>query len=83
LDRIEAHCGGLDAFSKGYDTYGINRVDADGKHGFTYKEWAPNAKSAALVGDFNGWNTTAHQMRRDEYVRFVCVSANPARKFAA
>lgn len=33
--------------------------DADG---YTFRVWAPNAKSVALVGDFNGWNAAATPM---------------------
>lgn len=33
----------------------------------TYREWAPNASSAQLIGDFNGWNRDSYWMRRDAY----------------
>lgn len=33
----------------------------------TYREWAPNATSAQLIGDFNGWNRESYWMQRDEY----------------
>jgi 1,4-alpha-glucan branching enzyme len=42
--------GGYDAFSKGYLKFGLN-VDKDGN--VTYREWAPNAKEAYLIGDFS------------------------------
>ncbi|PNY07288.1 starch branching enzyme I [Trifolium pratense] len=35
--------------------------------GITYREWAPGAKSAALVGDFNNWNPNADVMTRDDF----------------
>jgi 1,4-alpha-glucan branching enzyme len=28
--------------------------------GITYREWAPGAKSASLMGDFNNWNPIAN-----------------------
>ena len=30
-----------------------------------YREWAPAAQSAQLIGDFNGWNGDA--MQRDQF----------------
>ena len=69
LDQIDAHGGGLDAFSQGYKWYGFNRAERDGVNGIMYREWAPNASRAALVGDFNGWDTTKTPMIRNEYVR--------------
>ncbi|GFZ02479.1 starch branching enzyme 2.2 [Actinidia rufa] len=32
--------------------------------GVTYREWAPGAKSGALIGDFNNWNPNADIMTR-------------------
>ncbi|KAL9260821.1 1,4-alpha-glucan-branching enzyme 1, chloroplastic/amyloplastic-like protein [Drosera capensis] len=53
IDNTE---GGLEAFSRGYE-----------KFGFTRREWAPGAKSASLVGDFNDWNPNTDAMTRNEY----------------
>ncbi|CAJ1886898.1 unnamed protein product [Sphenostylis stenocarpa] len=39
--------------------------------GITYREWAPGAKSAALIGDFNNWNPNADVMIRRS-VFFLC-----------
>ncbi|KAF3779056.1 1-4-alpha-glucan-branching enzyme 1 [Nymphaea thermarum] len=60
---IDQNEGGLDAFSRGYEKFGFNR-SADG---ITYREWAPGAKSASLVGDFNNWNPNADIMTRNEF----------------
>ncbi|RVW48024.1 1,4-alpha-glucan-branching enzyme 1, chloroplastic/amyloplastic [Vitis vinifera] len=35
--------------------------------GITYREWAPGAKSAALIGDFNNWNPNADIMTQNEF----------------
>ncbi|GLA44785.1 alpha-1,4-glucan branching enzyme [Aspergillus niger] len=56
--------GGLDKFSRGYERYGIN-VNANGD--ITYREWAPNAVEAELVGDFNNWDVTAHPMTKNSF----------------
>ena len=42
--------GGLEKFSKGYDLFGFN-VANNGD--VIYREWAPNAEQAFLVGDFS------------------------------
>lgn len=56
-DAIDSNEGGVEAFSRGYEKMGLNRgVDAEGREGLWYREWAPNAKALALVGDFNEWS---------------------------
>ena len=42
--------GGLEKFSKGYDIFGFSIAD---NGNVTYREWAPNAEQAFLVGDFS------------------------------
>jgi hypothetical protein len=49
-DNIFSNEGGYDAFSRGFDRFGLN-VDDNGQ--ITYREWAPNAKEAVLIGDFS------------------------------
>ena len=49
-DTIEQYEGGYDAFSKGYEKFGLN-VNPDGS--VTYREWAPNAIEAVLIGEFS------------------------------
>ena len=37
----------------------------------TYKEWAPNAKRAFLVGEFNNWDESSHELKhKDEFSNF-------------
>jgi len=53
--------GSLEAFAKGYDTFGFTRKD-----GCTiYREWAPAAGGAQLIGDFNNWSGT--WMEKNEF----------------
>ncbi|KIJ56754.1 glycoside hydrolase family 13 protein [Sphaerobolus stellatus SS14] len=56
--------GGYDNFTKGYLKFGLN-LQPNGD--VVYREWAPNAKEAYLIGDFNGWDRASHPMKRDEY----------------
>jgi hypothetical protein len=50
VDTINKTENGFDAFSRGYETYGFQVL----KNGdISYREWAPNAETAALIGDFS------------------------------
>jgi 1,4-alpha-glucan branching enzyme len=62
LEMIEK-AGGIDQFTLGYKRMGFNET----ANNMTYREWAPNAKRAYLIGDFNSWNRSSHPMVRDEY----------------
>lgn len=62
-EAIDKNEGGLEVFSRGYEKFGFIRSDT----GITYREWAPGAKSAALIGDFNNWNPNADVMTRNEF----------------
>ncbi|KAA8650383.1 1,4-alpha-glucan branching enzyme GLC3 [Aspergillus tanneri] len=55
---------GLEKYSRGYERFGLN-VDANGN--ITYREWAPNALEAQLVGDFNNWDVSTHQMTKNSF----------------
>ena len=61
IKRYEEKCselalknGGISQFTKAYTYFGVN-YDAK-KKGWWYREWAPEAISLALIGDFNDWN---------------------------
>ncbi|KAL4966872.1 1,4-alpha-glucan branching enzyme GLC3 [Aspergillus stella-maris] len=56
--------GGLEQFSRGYEKFGFNVSD---NGDITYREWAPNAVEASLVGDFNNWDITANPMTRNDF----------------
>ncbi|KAJ9295244.1 CAZyme family GH13 [Paecilomyces variotii] len=64
IKAIEGSEGGLEKFSKGYEKFGLN-VNANGD--ITYREWAPNAIQAYLIGDFNNWDRTATPMQKNDF----------------
>jgi 1,4-alpha-glucan branching enzyme len=65
LRNIISAEGSLEAFSRGYEYFGFNRVEVDSQPGVMYREWAPAARSLHLIGDFNDWNRQTHPMQRD------------------
>jgi 1,4-alpha-glucan branching enzyme len=79
IKKIDQTEGGLEQFSRGYEKYGFN-VAAD--HTITYREWAPFALRAYLIGDFNGWNRDSHEMKRDAFgvweIKLPPVNGQPA-----
>ncbi|ODQ50166.1 1,4-alpha-glucan-branching enzyme [Saitoella complicata NRRL Y-17804] len=64
IKNIDQSEGGLEKFSRGYEMFGFI-VKSDGT--VTYREWAPGAKEASLVGDFNNWDPASQPMTRDDY----------------
>jgi 1,4-alpha-glucan branching enzyme len=74
IDVINKTEGGLEKFSRGYEQMGfIVLPNGDVR----YREWAPNAREASLIGDFNGWDRNATPMKRNDFgVWEVIVPAN-------
>ncbi|PIA46825.1 hypothetical protein AQUCO_01500400v1 [Aquilegia coerulea] len=60
---IENFEGSLEDFAQGYLKFGFNR----GQDCIVYREWAPAAQEAQLIGDFNGWDGFKHQMEKDQF----------------
>ncbi|KAL5557734.1 hypothetical protein UlMin_033945 [Ulmus minor] len=63
LELLEQHEGGLEEFARGYSKFGFNREDG----GVVYREWAPAAQDAQLIGDFNGWDGSNHKMEKNQF----------------
>ncbi|KAK9717434.1 alpha-1,4-glucan branching enzyme [Basidiobolus ranarum] len=61
--KIEQYEGGLDKFSRGYEKMGLNVT----REGILYREWAPNAVAASLIGEFNNWDHQANPMNKKEF----------------
>ena len=54
-------------FAGGLQRFGLQRGSDDrGRGGTWYREWAPAASAASLVGDFNNWDARAHPCGRAE-----------------
>ncbi|KAH7850015.1 hypothetical protein Vadar_026561 [Vaccinium darrowii] len=75
---IEKYEGSLEEFAQGYLKFGFNREE----DGIVYREWAPAAQEAQVIGDFNGWNGSNHCMEKNEFgvwsIKIPNSSGNPA-----
>ena len=60
--QAKTACGDLVSFANGHLYFGFHRTE----NGWVYREWAPAADALFLTGDFNGWDTTSHPMKRLE-----------------
>ncbi|MDR1135874.1 MAG: alpha amylase C-terminal domain-containing protein [Clostridiales Family XIII bacterium] len=49
----------LSSYANGHMFFGFHRAE----NAWVYREWAPNARSVCLFGDFNGWNRLSHPLR--------------------
>ena len=45
-----------------YEKLGSHTMEVDGKPGTYFAVWAPSAKSVAVKGNFNHWNTESHPL---------------------
>lgn len=46
-----------------YNKMGAHPLVVDGVSGTYFAVWAPNANYVAVIGDFNGWNTSSHPLK--------------------
>ena len=65
IDEIQRDFGSLMEFAEGYKYFGINYDKT--RKGWTYREWAPQAKALYLVGDFNNWDQFSHPLAKNDF----------------
>ncbi len=46
-----------------YEKLGAHLIEIDGVEGVHFAVWAPNASGVSVIGDFNRWDPSRHQMR--------------------
>lgn len=67
--------GGLAEFARSYKNYGIVQMQ---NGDVEVCEWAPNAVSVSVVGDFNDWNQTSHICTPQDFCKFKLTIAAKA-----
>lgn len=45
-----------------YEVLGAHMMENAGEAGVLFSVWAPNAVSVSVIGDFNGWDSGAHEL---------------------
>ncbi|KAG0690528.1 alpha-1,4-glucan branching enzyme [Pichia californica] len=67
IDKLNKNEGSLLNFANSYKTMGLH-IQPD--NSIIYKEYAPNAVNASLIGDFNNWNHDSNIMIKDSHGHF-------------
>ena len=47
-----------------YEKLGAHRCEVGGTWGTHFAVWAPHARDVQVIGDFNGWDRSAHGLAR-------------------
>jgi len=64
LGELDEYLIGEGSHKRLWDVLGAHLIIHEGVAGVHFAVWAPNARSASVVGNFNGWNPAQHRMRR-------------------
>ncbi len=70
-DALQQFHHGINPYA--YKFLGVHKTIIDGTLGMVCRVWAPNAKGAAVVGDFNQWNQTVHPMYKISHGVWECT----------
>jgi len=58
----ELHLFGEGRWLRAWEKMGARPAEQDGRRGYSFVVWAPNAQAVSVVGDFNEWQAGAHAM---------------------
>lgn len=61
---IDLYLWGQGRHEQLWKVFGAHYRPHEGVAGTSFSVWAPHAKAARVLGDFNGWNGVGHAMRR-------------------
>jgi len=64
LGDIDLHLFGEGKHLRIYEKLGAHCQTYEGKRGVAFAVWAPAADHVSVVGNFNGWDSTRHPLRR-------------------
>jgi len=63
LGEIDLHLFGEGRHERIHEKLGAHCLTHEGKRGVSFAVWAPNANRVSVVGNFNRWDSSQHQMR--------------------
>ncbi len=63
LGELDLYLAGEGRHEELYARLGAHGYEIEGVTGTAFAVWAPSARSASVVGDFNGWDGRLHPMR--------------------
>jgi 1,4-alpha-glucan branching enzyme len=63
VGELDLHLAGEGRHERLYERLGAHPRELEGVTGTSFSVWAPNARSASVVGDFNLWDGRLHPMR--------------------
>ncbi len=63
LSDFDLHLMGEGTHYKKYERMGAHLREIESVHGVAFAVWAPNARRASVIGDFNHWDGRRHPMR--------------------
>jgi 1,4-alpha-glucan branching enzyme len=64
VSGFDLHLHGEGTHYEAYNTLGAHVTEIADVRGVRFAVWAPNAENVHVIGDFNGWDTRTHPMRR-------------------
>jgi 1,4-alpha-glucan branching enzyme len=74
IDIFQASEAGLINISRSYKKFGLQIQD---NGDIQFMEWAPNAKSMSIFGEFNNWNRDQHYCKKNDFGCFtITLKAN-------
>ncbi len=64
ITEMDQYLFGMGTHYEIYKKLGAHQTIRNGKKGFYFAVWAPNAVEVSLIGEFNEWNENTHRMSR-------------------
>jgi len=64
LGDLDLYLFGEGKHERIYEKLGAHPLVQGGKRGVAFAVWAPNAHKVSVVGNFNSWDSSQHQMRQ-------------------